>query len=354
MLNPEKIRGRGALSNPSNRFERRDVEAVFDDLSEDEELLDSVETTYLPVEAKSILTKNDSPDLPFRYSVNPYSGCTHGCAYCYARPYHEYWGMSAGLDFESKIMVKLAAADLLRATLDKKSYEPDLIVMSGATDCYQPGEREFRLTRACLEVLAEYKNPVGIITKNRLVARDIDVFREMAAWNGVSVFISITTLDAELSGKLEPRASRPAARLEAVRLLAEAGVPVGVNAAPMIPGLTDSELPAIVQAAADAGAQFMSYSLVRLPYGVKDIFEEWLNLHAPGHAAKVMNRIREVHGESWNGRVNERFRGQGTYAEQVNSLFRAGMRRAGLENRPPGLTTEHFQRPVKGQMDLFG
>jgi DNA repair photolyase len=346
------IKGRGAGGNPTNRFERLAVEAYDEDLLP-EDVSDRVETVYLDAASKSILTKNDSPDVGFRYSVNPYYGCTHGCAYCYARPYHEYWGMSAGLDFESKILVKRNAPQLLREALDKKSYEPDVIAMSGVTDCYQPGEKEFRLTRQCLQVLAEYKNPVGMITKNRLVTRDIDVLQEMTAWGGACVIVSVTTLDAELSGKLEPGASRPQARLDAISALAAAGIPVGVNAAPMIPGLTDQELPAIIQAAADAGAQFASYIVVRLPGAVGGIFEEWLERNYPNSRQKVMNRIAEVHGgKVADARFGVRMKGEGAYAMQLKALFAAAKRRAGLGEHPK-LTVEHFRRPERGQMDLF-
>jgi DNA repair photolyase len=347
-------RGRGAEDNPGNRFERLHVEPYDEDLLP-EDVTDHVETVYLSVASKSVLTKNDSPDIGFRYSVNPYSGCTHGCSYCYARPYHEYWGMSAGLDFESKILVKVDAAALLRAALDKPGYEPDIIAMSGVTDCYQPGEKQFELTRQCLKVLAEYKNPVGMITKNRLITRDVDVLQEMAAWGGACVYLSITTLDPDLSGKLEPRASRPQARLEAISTLAAAGIPVGVNAAPMIPGLTDCELPAILKAAADAGAQFAGYTVVRLPGAVQGIFQQWLEKNVPGSASKVLNHIRAVHdGKVSDSRFGSRMKGDGIYAEQLRALYGVATKKAGIAQSPPSLSTEHFKRPSKGQLDLFG
>lgn len=344
--------GRGAQVNPKNRFERLTVEPYDEDLLPDD-VENRLETVYLDAASKSILTTNDSPDIGFRYSVNPYYGCTHGCAYCYARPYHEYWGMSAGLDFESKILVKRNAATLLRDALDKKSYTPDLIAMSGVTDCYQPGERQFELTRRCLRVLAEYKNPVGIITKNRLVTRDIDMLRQMAEWGGACVIVSVTTLDPLLCGKLEPRASRPEARLEAIAALAEAGIPVGVNAAPMIPGLTDKELPAILKAAAGAGAQFASYTVVRLPGAVQGIFSDWLEKHYPDSQKKVLNRISDVHGGKLaDSRFGVRMKGEGEYARQLKALFSATRRKLDL-GEFPALTTEHFRRPLRGQMDMF-
>jgi len=346
-------KGRGAAENPGNRFERLHVEAWDDDILE-EDVSDSIPTTYLKAASKSILATNNSPDIGFKYSINPYYGCSHGCSYCYARPYHEYWGMSAGLDFESKILVKEDAASLLRAELDKPKYEPDIIFMSGVTDCYQPGEKQFRLTRQCLEVLAEYKNPAGLISKNRLITRDIDILSEMAEWGGVCVLLSITTLDPNLSGKLEPRASRPQARLEAIRMLAEAGIPVGVNAAPMIPGLTDSELPAILKASADAGATFAGYTVVRLPGAVHGIFEAWLEKHVPNSASKVMNHIRAVHaGKTADSRFGTRMKGDGEYATQLQNLFEAGRRKAGITGGMPVLSTDHFKRPSRGQLDLF-
>jgi DNA repair photolyase len=346
-------KGRGAAGNPTNRFEHLSVEAYDEDLLPDD-VTHRVETVYLDAASKSILTKNDSPDVSFRYSVNPYYGCTHGCAYCYARPYHEYWGMSAGLDFESKILVKRNAAQLLREALNRKSYEPDVIAMSGVTDCYQPGEREFKLTRQCLQVLAEYKNPVGMITKNRLVTRDIDVLQELAGWGGACVIVSVTTLDADLCGKLEPGATRPSGRLEAISALAAAGIPVGVNAAPMIPGLTDQEMPAILQAAADAGAQFASYTVVRLPGAVGGIFDEWMERNYPDSRQKVMNRIRDVHGgKVADSRFGTRMKGDGEYATQLKGLFAAAKRKAKL-GEFPALVKDQFRRPERGQLDLFG
>lgn len=346
-------RGRGAADNPANRFERLSVEAYDEDLLP-EDVTDHVETVYLDAASKTILTRNDSPDVGFRYSVNPYYGCTHGCAYCYARPYHEYWGMSAGLDFESKILVKRNAPQLLREALMKKSYAPDLIAMSGVTDCYQPGEKQFQLTRQCLQIMAEFKNPAGIITKNRLVTRDMDVMEAMASWGGICVIISITTLDPDLSGKLEPRASRPTARLQAISALAGAGIPVGVNAAPMIPGLTDAELPAIVKAAADAGASFANYMVVRLPGAVGGIFETWLERNYPDSRQKVMNKIKEVHaGRVADSRFGVRMKGEGAYASQLQALFSATKRRTGLGDFP-ALNSAEFRRPDPGgQLSLF-
>ncbi len=263
--------------------------------------------------------------------------------------------MSAGLDFETKIMVKMEAATLLRAALDKPGYQSDIIAMSGVTDCYQPGEKQFELTRQCLKVLAEYRNPVGIITKNRLVARDTDLLAEMAAWGGACVYLSITTLDPILSGKLEPGASRPQARLDAISKLAAAGIPVGVNAAPMIPGLTDRELPAIINAAAEAGATFAGYTVVRLPGAVHGIFQDWLDKNAPDSKSKVMNKIREIHGGNVSdNRFGTRMKGDGQYADQLRGLFNAACRKANIRGGAPRLSSDLFRRPARGQLDLFG
>lgn len=345
-------RGRGSAENPPNRFHKLHMEPDREDVPAEDRSAPATE--FLKATSKTIITKNDSPDVGFTHSINPYMGCEHGCAYCYARPYHEYWGFSAGLDFETKILVKEEAPELLRKALLAPRYRPEAIAMSGVTDCYQPVERELKLTRRCLEVLAEFRNPVCMITKNRLVARDADILGEMAKWNGAGVFISITTLDDTLSGQLEPRASRPQARLDAIRALADAGVQVGVNAAPMIPGLTDHELPAIIQAAAAAGAQFAGYGLVRLPGAVEGLFGQWLEQHYPNSRSKVMSRIRETHGGTGNdSRFGVRMRGEGQHAGQVHALFQTGCRKAGITRRGPDLSASSFRRPETGQLSLF-
>jgi len=348
-----EIKGRGTSINPQNRFEKLAFTPEPEDVPEEERL--APQTQILRDSSKSIIAHNDSPDIPFSQSINPYRGCEHGCAYCYARPYHEYLGFSAGLDFESKILVKEDAPALLRKELSKPKYEPSVIAISGVTDCYQPIERHLKITRRCLEVLAEFKNPAGLITKNRLVARDADILGEMAKWQGSQVFISITTLDNELCGKLEPRASRPAARLETIRILSQAGVPVGVNAAPMIPGLTDHELPDIIAASVEAGAVFAGYTMVRLPGAVEQIFERWLEVNVPNSFNKVMNRIREAHdGKSGDSRFGTRMRGDGAHAEQLRQLFESACKKAGLpQGRHLGLSTASFKRPQIGQLTLF-
>ena len=277
------------------------------------------------------------------------------CIYCYARPTHEYLGFSAGLDFETKILVKTEAPALLRQALASPRWKPQVIAMSGVTDCYQPIERRLKLTRGCLEVLAEFHNPVTIITKNQLVTRDIDLLSELARYQAVSVMISVTTLDDKLRRLLEPRASHPEHRLRAIQRLSDAGIPVGVMAAPVIAGLNEAEMPAIIKAAAQAGAQRAGYTHLRLPYGVAPLFEQWLEQHAPTKKDKVLNRVRAMRG----GRLNEsefgkRMRDEGVFAEQIASLFQLACRQAGLANPAPALSTDAFRRPSGPQLTLFG
>jgi len=286
--------------------------------------------------------------------LNPYRGCEHGCTYCYARPYHEYLGFSAGLDFETKIVVKPDAAKLLRQELMKKSWQPVWLAMSGVTDCYQPVERRLKVSRQCLEVLAELRNPVGIVTKNHLVTRDIDLLQELAKHDAACVLIGLTTLDADLAGKMEPRASRPEGRLQAVRELAAAGIPVGVLLAPVIPGLTDHEVPALLQAAADAGAVSASYTLLRLPLGVKDLFADWLERELPEKKEKVLSRVREFRGGQLNDpRFGTRMKGDGPWADLLRDVFHLHRTRAGLAPRLPELSTAAFKRPGLSQGSLF-
>jgi DNA repair photolyase len=344
------LRGRGSAGNPKNRFES--VERVPDPPDNDE--TPSPQTQFLSDTSRSVIAYNDSPDVGFDASVNPYRGCEHGCVYCYARPTHEYLGFSSGLDFESKIMVKDDAPELLRQELSRRSWKPQVLAMSGVTDCYQPVERERRLTRRCLEVLLDFRNPVVIITKNYLVTRDIDILSELARYQAVSVTISLTTLDANLSAVMEPRASRPARRLGAITRLAEAGIPVGYLQAPMIPGLTDSEAPAIAQAAARAGASFAGYVALRLPFAVKSLFEHWLQTHYPERKEKVLNRIRAIRGGKLNDpSFTSRMRGEGIFAEQMEELFALACKKAGIPQRRAELSTEHFRRRTD-QLTLFG
>jgi DNA repair photolyase len=349
----------GSNIDPPNRFEAVYAEPDFEHLEWDQEHLRSLsdrKIEYLSDSSKSIVSQNDSPDIPFRYSLNPYRGCIHGCAYCYARPGHEYLGFNAGLDFETRIVVKHEAPELFREFLARDSWKPEPITFSGVTDCYQPAERQFRLTRRCLEVASECRQPVGIVTKNALVVRDLDVLRKMAADDLVRVFVSVTTLDPQLARELEPRTSIPSARLRAIGMLAEAGIPVGVMLAPVIPGLNDAEIPAILQAAADAGAMTASYILLRLPLTVEPVFQEWLRRTQPLRAERVLGRIRETRGGKLNSSTwGERMAGTGEIAEQIGNLFRLFRRKHGLDRKLPPQNCTLFRPPVprSGQMRLF-
>lgn len=335
----DRRRARGTYWNPPNRFEPLSVEW-------EEGEAPSAETVYLVDGSRSALAENDSPDIPFRFSVNPYRGCEHGCIYCYARPTHEYLGFSAGLDFETKILVKRQLPRLLRRELGSPRWRPQPVALSGVTDPYQPVERKLRITRAVLEVLTEFRNPVVIATKNFLVTRDIDLLEELARHAAVHVRVSITTLDPGLQRILEPRTASPERRLEAIRRLSEAGIPVGVLVAPVIPGLTDHEIPAILREARQHGAQAARCQLVRLPLAVAGLFSEWLREHFPERAGRVLARIRETHGGRLNDpRFHVRMRGVGSYARQLEQLFEVSRRRNGLEAELPPLSSDAFRRP---------
>lgn len=351
MKTPPPLRGRGSASNPKNRFES--IERVPEPLEDGEEV-SSPQTRFFLDGSKSIIAYNDSPDVGFDASVNPYRGCEHGCVYCYARPSHEYLGFSAGLDFETKIMVKDDAPELLRQELAKPSWKPQLVALSGNTDCYQPVEKHKQLTRRCLEVFLEFRNPVVIVTKNYLVTRDADILARLAEFDCVGVTLSLSTLDHRLASLMEPRASRPARRLAAIKALATAGIPVGYLQAPMIPGLTDSEAPAIALAAAEAGATFSGYVALRLPYAVKELFERWLDQHYPEKKEKILHRVREIRGGKLNDpNFKSRMRGEGIYAQQMATLFELARKKSGITERWPLLTTRHFRRPGKDQLSLF-
>ena len=351
--------GRGAQSNPDNRFSKLRFEADGDAL--DAALLDEEAQTsgpltqFLPDSTQSILSHNNSPDVGFDTSLNPYRGCEHGCIYCYARPTHEFLGYSAGQDFETRIMVKENAAELLRRELASPRWQPRVVALSGVTDCYQPAERQRRLPRACLEVFAEYRNPVMVITKNHLVTRDKDVLASLARHQAAAVYLSVTTLDPVLARRMEPRASPPSRRLAAVRELARAGIPVGVLVAPIIPGLTDHEGPAILAAAAEAGAAFAGWTMLRLPYGVSNLFGEWLDQHYPLKKERVLAHIRDIRGGKLNGKeFGSRMRGEGHYAEQVWTLMRVSAGRLGLTGRIARLSPSAFRRGDDAQLSLFG
>ncbi len=335
----EPPRGRGSGANPGSRFERLHFEP-------EQPSAENVRTRYLRDDSRSVLSRNDSPDVPFDVSLNPYRGCEHGCSYCYARPTHEYLGLSAGLDFETRILVKQHAPELLRRELGARSWTPRVIAFSGVTDPYQPIERRLGLTRDCLKVLAEHRNPVSVITKNHLVTRDADLLVELARFDAATVTLSVTTLDRELARRMEPRTSTPVRRLEAIAELTRAGVPCGVMIGPVIPGLTDSEIPAILAAAAEAGASHAGYLLLRLPGKVAGLFTDWLQHHYPDRRDRVVHRIRELRdGRLNDSRFHRRFRGRGPYAEPIEQLFSIGLRKAGLSRRPPRLSTGAFRRP---------
>lgn len=356
LLPDQPIAKRGASILPQNRFERNKLD-LSAEYANDEVLWNAgldemdrmrpVETQFIEDLSRTIISRNDSPDIGFNVSVNPYRGCEHGCIYCYARPTHEYLGYSLGLDFETKILFKPRAAEMLRAELSKTKWMPKPIALSGVTDPYQPVERRLRITRACLEVLAEFRQPVTIVTKNALVTRDLDLLKELAMHQAVRVHLSIPTLDAELRRVMEPRTSPPVARLAAVRRLADAGIPVGVLMAPVIPGLTEYQIMDIAKAAAEAGASSLGVTLLRLPYQMKELFLDWVDRHYPEHRAKIEGRIREIRGGQLNqSQFGERFSGTGPWAEQIQQLAEAARKRFGLEgDRVAPLSARNFGPP---------
>jgi DNA repair photolyase len=339
--------GRGALSNPEGRFESRRVTPVDDGWASDADAneLPPLETTVTAEHAKRVISRNDSPDIGFEQSINPYRGCEHGCVYCYARPSHSYVNLSPGLDFETKLFYKAHAAQLLENELSKPGYVCKPINLGANTDPYQPVERKLRVTRSILEVLQRHRHPVTLVTKSSLIERDLDILVDLARDQLVSAFVSITTLDAALKRKLEPRAPSPAARLRAVRALHAAGVPVGVLVAPVIPAVTDHEIERILEACAEAGAQTAGYVLIRLPYELKTLFREWLDAHLPERAEHVMSLIRATrNGRENDPRFGSRMRGEGAYAELLGRRFATACRRLGLNgHRESGLSTQHFR-----------
>jgi DNA repair photolyase len=343
------VQGRGTPKNPRNRF------AGFEVVPDPEQPPPRrVQTRPEPDSTESVLAYNDSPDVGFDVSLNPYRGCEHGCSYCYARPLHEYLGYSAGLDFETRIVVKADAPELLRRALSSPKWRPQPVALSGATDPYQPLERKLAITRRCLEVFLEFRNPVIVVTKNHLVTRDLDLLARLAEFEAVSVNLSINSLDGELSRILEPRTSTADTRLKAIRELSGAGIPCGVFVAPVIPALTDHEIPRVLKAAARAGASHATYIMLRLPHGVQDLFRQWLAQHLPDRAEKVLHRIESVR----NGKLNDvtfgrRMRGSGVFARQVENLFQLWAKKSGLSTRGPALSSDHFRRAPKEQTDLF-
>lgn len=351
-------RGRGSASlNPGNRFEDVRLHVLGEHI--DVQLAENpngvqIQTQALRDNSKTIINKVvDSPDIPFEWSINPYRGCEHGCIYCYARPYHEYLGFSLGLDFETKIMVKEDAPRKLREELSSPKWNGEPIVFSGVTDCYQPLEAKLKITRGCLEVCAEFNQPASIITKNHLVTRDIDLLSQLAKVNATRVFLSITTLDTKLASKMEPRASSPRDRLRAVKELRDAGIPVGVMTAPIIPGLNDTEIPALLEAAAEAGAMTAGWTMLRLPYQIKTLFLEWLQRCYPEKAARIEHLIRETRGgELSSTRYGERMRGQGEIAKTIKTLHDLCKKKHGLDWKMPEMSAAAFRRP-NSQWDLF-
>jgi DNA repair photolyase len=354
-----EIKGRGSQLDPPTRFGGPRHVLDLEQVEHDEDYLESLRnrpTEYLPDRSRSIVTENDSPDVGFRFSLNPYRGCSHGCSYCYARPTHEYLGLNAGLDFETKILVKEDAPRLFRELLARERWVPEPIALSGVTDPYQPAERQYRLTRRCLEVAGECRQPISIITKNALVLRDRDLLGQMALEGLVHVNVTVTTLNAALARSMEPRTSTPAARLKAIRGLADAGVPVRVLVAPVIPGLTASEIPAILAAAGEAGAQAAAYTMLRLPLTVAPVFREWLGRRSPDRAQKVEGQIRGMRGGKLNSaEFGERMVGSGEMAEQIAGLFRLFARKHGLDGGLPPYDCTRFRPPRSkaGQLWLF-
>jgi DNA repair photolyase len=347
---PDKARkGRGAVANPDGRFEpqtRVRIDDGWGTLDEETEEPPPIQTTVSIDATRTIIARNQSPDIPFSQSINPYRGCEHGCIYCYARPTHAYFGLSTGLDFETKLFAKPDAAKLLAEELRKPGYKPSAIALGTNTDPYQPIEREMKITRSVLETLAAFEHPFSIVTKSALVMRDIDIIAPMAAKRMARVFISVTTLDRDLARKLEPRAATPPRRLEAIKALAEAGVPIGIMTAPIIPALTDWEIERLLEAGRAAGAQSAGYTVMRLPFEIKDLFVQWLEAHAPGKAKHVLSLVRQVR----DGKLNDpnfgtRMRGTGTYAELIAKRHRLACERLGFNRNDWSLDLSRFKPP---------
>ncbi len=352
---PHALHGRGAISNPDNRFESTQRELIDDGWDSLDQPLEPIRTTLTIDSAKTVISYNQSPDIPFDRSINPYRGCEHGCVYCFARPTHAYLGLSPGLDFETKLFYKPDAATLLREELGKRNYQPQPIALGINTDSYQPVERTVGLTRQILEVLQETRHPVTIVTKSAMIERDIDILAEMAQQNLISVALSITTLNRDLSRRLEPRAAAPQRRLETVQKLSDAGIPVSVLIAPLIPVLTDSELETIMEQSRHAGARSCGYVLLRLPHELKELFQQWLHEHQPLKAEHVMNRIRDCRGgKEYQAEFGTRMSGEGIFADLLRQRYQRAMKRLEFGGMPE-LETQHFIKPrkEKTQMELF-
>ena len=350
-------RGRGARSNASGRFEAQQREAFDDGWTFEDAAPAQIETTVEAEKAKVIISRNDSPDVGFSASINPYRGCEHGCIYCYARPAHAYMGLSPGLDFESKLFFKPHAAQLLEKELSRPRYVPELIHIGGNTDPYQPQERQLRITRGVIEVLVRFRHPFSVITKSALIVRDLDRLAEAAAQGLTRAAISITSLDRKLARSMEPRAATPEKRIEAVRRLTAAGVPVTVMFAPCIPGLNDHEMEAVLERAAQAGASGAGYVALRLPLEIKDLFREWLESDHPDRARRVMSLVRQMRGgKDYDAQWGSRMKGDGPLAALMAARFAAARKRYGLDGGWGGLDAGKFRVPPKpgGQLDLFG
>jgi len=346
MADSRRIEGRGARSNTSSRYHRQNYVGLDDGWFHEDESLPPLKTEVIRDISRSIIARNTSPDISFNQSINPYRGCEHGCIYCFARPTHAYLGLSPGLDFESKLFVKPDAAKLLRSELSKPSYKPETIAIGTNTDPYQPIEREYRVMRSILKVLAEFKHPVGIVTKSALIARDIDLLAPMAKEGLVKIALSITTLDRRLARSMEPRAATPAKRLETIRLLSQAGIPIGVMTAPIIPALNDDELESILSKAREAGATEAGYVLLRLPLEIKDLFREWLETHVPDKANHVLSLIKNMRGgKEYDANWGTRMRGTGPYAKLIAQRFHLATRRLGLNHKRIELDVSKFCRP---------
>lgn len=345
---PSPLKGRGAINNLQGRFEKDERASVEDGWATSEEDGLVLRTQVFEERAKSILTRNTSPDIPFSVSLNPYRGCEHGCIYCFARPTHSYLGLSPGLDFESRIYAKVNAAELLERELDKPSYRPEPIALGVATDAYQPVERDLRITRRVIEILSERGHPFAAITKSSLIERDIDLLAAMAARNQVIAAITITTLDADIARTLEPRAATPSRRLRTIRALSEAGIPVGVSIAPVIPFVTEPDLERVMQACADAGATSASYIVLRLPWEVAPLFKDWLATHLPDRADRVMSRVRDMRGgKDYDADFAKRMKGEGVWADMLQQRFQNAARRLGLDRRQRGILDMSAFRPVE-------
>ncbi len=365
---PQARKGRGAVTNIAGRYETQLIETVDDGwkpYDDDTDIHPELTTFVTPELAKTILSRNQSPDIPFSVSLNPYRGCEHGCIYCFARPTHAYLGLSPGLDFETRLYAKTNAAELLRRELAHKNYAPNPIAFGVNTDAYQPCERELKITRQCLEVFHECDHPVGMITKSALIERDIDLLQEMAKKNLAAAAITITTLDHNISRILEPRAASPTRRLQTIERLSKAGIPTMVSVAPIIPFITEQEIEKVLSAAANAGATAAGYTVLRLPWEINPLFQEWLQTHFPERAERVMNRIRDMRGgKDYDADFATRMRGEGLWADMIRQRFMKGLKRYGLDKswRYGELDCSRFRKPLSipvkenrdGQMDIFG